>query len=86
MLACMSAYSSDQDLNVADATGTGVEVDVATNLLDGTVRLSVLWTDEIHLRPGCRIALNATHVALGQLAELQVVLRLPPGWGLVGMR
>ncbi|MFD8810279.1 hypothetical protein ACFV23_01930 [Streptomyces sp. NPDC059627] len=47
----MSAYSSDQDLNVSDATGTGVEVDVATNLLDGTVRLSLLWTDEIRLRP-----------------------------------
>ncbi|MER5517993.1 hypothetical protein [Streptomyces sp. NPDC002763] len=47
----MSAYSSDQDLNVTDATGAGVELDVATNLLNGTVRLSVLWTDEIHLRP-----------------------------------
>ncbi|MEV3910901.1 hypothetical protein [Streptomyces canus] len=47
----MSAYSSDQDLSVTDATGNGVEVDVATNLLNGTVRLSVLWTDEIYLRP-----------------------------------
>ncbi|MER6540642.1 hypothetical protein ABT215_44235 [Streptomyces sp900105755] len=47
----MSAYSSDQDLEVSDATGNGVEVDVATNLLNGTVRLSVLWTDEIYLRP-----------------------------------
>ncbi|WP_461081889.1 hypothetical protein [Streptomyces deserti] len=47
----MSAYSSNPDLNVTDATGNGVEVDVATNLLKGTVRLSVLWTDEIHLTP-----------------------------------
>ncbi|MEV5337639.1 hypothetical protein AB0K93_04030 [Streptomyces sp. NPDC052676] len=47
----MSAYSSDLDLKVTDATGNGVEVDVATNLLTGTVRLSVLWTQEIHLHP-----------------------------------
>ncbi|MFJ6115804.1 hypothetical protein [Streptomyces sp. NPDC092129] len=47
----MSAYSSDLDLNVSDTTGNGVEVDVATNLLNGTVRLSVLWTQEIHLHP-----------------------------------
>ncbi|MFF5759733.1 hypothetical protein ACFY7A_30405 [Streptomyces longwoodensis] len=47
----MSAYSSDQDLTVTDATGNGVEVDVATNLLNGTVRLSVLWTQEIYLHP-----------------------------------
>ncbi|MEV5078792.1 hypothetical protein AB0K74_08175 [Streptomyces sp. NPDC056159] len=47
----MSAYSSDLDLNVTDSTGNGVEVDVATNLLNGTVRLSVLWTQEIYLRP-----------------------------------
>ncbi|MEU0585750.1 hypothetical protein [Streptomyces sp. NPDC006132] len=47
----MSAYSSDLDLNVTDATGNGVEVDVATHLLNGTVRLSLLWTDEIHLHP-----------------------------------
>ncbi|MFC5911396.1 hypothetical protein [Streptacidiphilus monticola] len=47
----MSAYSSDQNLNVADVTGNGVEVDVATDLLDGTVRLSLLWADEIHLTP-----------------------------------
>ncbi|WP_330344843.1 hypothetical protein OHA09_17030 [Streptomyces longwoodensis] len=47
----MSAYSSDQDLKVTDATDNGVEVDVATNLLNGTVRLSVLWTQEIYLRP-----------------------------------
>lgn len=51
MLGGMSAYSSDLDLNVTDATGNGVEVDVATNLLNGTVRLSVLWTQEIYLRP-----------------------------------
>ncbi|AKN75110.1 hypothetical protein QR97_03670 [Streptomyces sp. PBH53] len=47
----MSAYSSDLDLKVTDATGTGVEVDVATNLLNGIVRLSVLWTQEIYLSP-----------------------------------
>ncbi|MFH9944626.1 hypothetical protein ACH4OT_35580 [Streptomyces murinus] len=47
----MSAYNSDLDLNVTDATGNGVEVDVATNLLNGTVRLSVLWTQEIYLHP-----------------------------------
>lgn len=51
MLTCVSAYSSDQDLNVTDATGSGAEVDVATHLLNGTVRLSVLWTDEICLHP-----------------------------------
>lgn len=51
MLNRMSAYSSDLDLNVSDATGNGVEVDVATNLLNGTVRLSVLWTQEIYLHP-----------------------------------
>ncbi|MFF9410917.1 hypothetical protein ACF1B0_36235 [Streptomyces anandii] len=47
----MSAYSSDLDLKVTDATGNGVEVDVATNSLNGTVRLSVLWTQEIYLHP-----------------------------------
>lgn len=51
MLGCVSAYSSDQDLSVMDVTGNGTEVDVATNLLNGTVRLSVLWTDEVHLCP-----------------------------------
>ncbi|MFC8090423.1 hypothetical protein [Streptomyces sp. NPDC057301] len=54
----MSAYSSDQNWNVTDVTGNDIEVDVATNLLDGTVRLSVLWTDEIHLNPD-----DAEHVA-----------------------
>jgi hypothetical protein len=62
MLGCMSAYSSDPDLNVTDATGNGVEVDVATNLLNGTVRLSVLWTQEIHLHPD-----DAERVALSLL-------------------
>ncbi|MFJ9633415.1 hypothetical protein ACIRU8_37535 [Streptomyces sp. NPDC101175] len=54
----MSAYSSAQDLNVSDATENGTEVDMTTNLLNGTVRLSVLWTDEIYLRPD-----NAERVA-----------------------
>ncbi|RZU34723.1 hypothetical protein EV284_4323 [Streptomyces sp. BK022] len=51
MLGGMSAYSSDLDLNVTDATGNGAEVDVATNLLNGTIRLSVLWTQEVYLHP-----------------------------------
>jgi hypothetical protein len=51
MLSHMSAYSSDLDLEVTDTTGNGVEVDVATNLLNGTARLSVLWTQEICLSP-----------------------------------
>ncbi|WP_043667473.1 hypothetical protein [Streptomyces xylophagus] len=45
----MSAYSSDQDLNVHDITGNGTELDVATNLLNGDIRLSILWTQEILL-------------------------------------
>ncbi|MEU8573697.1 hypothetical protein [Streptomyces asoensis] len=45
----MSAYSSDPDLNVQDVTGSDIEVDVATNLLNGDVRLSILWTQEILL-------------------------------------
>ncbi|MEV8313673.1 hypothetical protein AB0Q95_05820 [Streptomyces sp. NPDC059900] len=45
----MSAFSSDLELHVEDVTGNGVEVDVATNSLTGTVRLSVLWTQEIVL-------------------------------------
>ncbi|MFJ9162197.1 hypothetical protein ACIRPS_36075 [Streptomyces griseoviridis] len=47
----MSAYSSDQDLSVVDVTGNGSEVDVATNLLNGRVRLCILWTAEIYLCP-----------------------------------
>lgn len=47
----MSAFSSDLELDVQDVTGNGVEVDVATNLLSGTIRLSVLWTQEINLSP-----------------------------------
>lgn len=45
----MSAYGSDPDLNVQDVTGSGTEADVATNLLNGNVRLSILWTQEILL-------------------------------------
>ncbi|MER7932000.1 MULTISPECIES: hypothetical protein [unclassified Streptomyces] len=45
----MSAYSSDPDLNVYDVTGNGTEVDVATNLLDGDIRLSILWTQDVLL-------------------------------------
>ncbi|MGY1499614.1 hypothetical protein ACW4TU_24055 [Streptomyces sp. QTS52] len=46
----MSAFSSDFGLDtVRDAAGTGTEVDVAVHLLDGTVRLSILWTQEVLL-------------------------------------
>ncbi|MGW4881280.1 hypothetical protein ACWEPI_32535 [Streptomyces sp. NPDC004262] len=45
----MSAFSSDLDLSVYDVTGNGTEVDVATNLLNGDIRLSILWTQEILL-------------------------------------
>ncbi|MET8788135.1 hypothetical protein [Streptomyces sp. NPDC004589] len=51
MLADVSAYSSDQDLSVSDVTGNGVEVDVGTNLLNGRIRLSLLWTQGIYLTP-----------------------------------
>lgn len=78
MLRRVSAYSSDQDLNVTDTTGNGVEVDVATNLLDGTVRLSVLWTDEIYLQPADaeRVAQALSRAAMlgRQIAETR-----PPG-------
>lgn len=45
----MSAFRSDLDLEVYDLTGNGVQVDVATNALNGTVRLAVLFTQEILL-------------------------------------
>ncbi|CAM5713990.1 hypothetical protein [Streptomyces aurantiogriseus] len=45
----MSVYGSDPNLNVQDVTGNGTEVDVATNLLNGDIRLSILWTQEILL-------------------------------------
>jgi predicted hydrolase (HD superfamily) len=45
----MSVYGSDPDLNVQDVTGNGTEVDVATNLLNGDIRLSILWAQEILL-------------------------------------
>ncbi|MFE0672133.1 hypothetical protein [Streptomyces sp. NPDC058867] len=48
----MSAYASDPDLNVQDMTGNGTEVDVATNLLNGDIRLAILWTQEILLSAG----------------------------------
>ncbi|MGI5196303.1 hypothetical protein ACQEVY_22080 [Streptomyces sp. CA-288835] len=46
----MSAFSSDLGLSVQD-TGNGTELDVATNLLNGDIRLSILWTQEILLSP-----------------------------------
>jgi transcriptional regulator GlxA family with amidase domain len=48
----MSSFSSDFGLDtVRDVTGNGTEVDVATDLLTGDVRLSILWTQEILLSP-----------------------------------
>lgn len=47
----MSAYRSDPTLHVTDVTGNETEVDAAVNLLDGTVRLSVLYAQEILLSP-----------------------------------
>jgi hypothetical protein len=48
----VSAFSSDPGLDgVHDVTGSGAELDVATNLLNGLVRLSILWTDQILLSP-----------------------------------
>ncbi|MFH8451040.1 hypothetical protein ACH4CD_17550 [Streptomyces fungicidicus] len=46
----MSAFASDPGLDdIRDVAGHGTEVDVAVHLLDGTVRLSVLWAQEILL-------------------------------------
>ncbi|MEW2410658.1 hypothetical protein [Streptomyces griseoviridis] len=45
----MSAYGSDPELNVYDVTGNSTEGDVATNLLNGDIRLSILCTQEILL-------------------------------------
>ncbi|GGX47396.1 hypothetical protein [Streptomyces fructofermentans] len=47
----MGVYSSDLDLNVSDVTGNGREVEVGVNMVNGNVRLSILWTDEILLSP-----------------------------------
>lgn len=48
----MSAFGSDPALDdVRDVEDGQTEVDVATNLLTGTVRLSILWTQEIMLSP-----------------------------------
>ncbi|WP_405890721.1 hypothetical protein OG427_26775 [Streptomyces sp. NBC_00133] len=69
----MSAFSSDLDLDVQDVTGNGVEADVATNLLTGTVRLSVLWTQEILLSPD-----DAERVARSLLRAAEHVRRFGP--------
>ncbi|MBU8551936.1 hypothetical protein ACH5AJ_14045 [Streptomyces rochei] len=46
----MSAFASDLGLDgIRDAAGHDTEVDVAVHLHDGTVRLSILWTQEILL-------------------------------------
>jgi hypothetical protein len=47
----VSVYRSDGDLDVQDVTGTGAEADVALNLMTGSIRLSILWTQEIQLSP-----------------------------------
>lgn len=48
----MSAFGSDPALDdVRDVEDGQTEVDVATNVLTGTVRLSILWTQEIMLSP-----------------------------------
>ncbi|WP_024884487.1 hypothetical protein [Streptomyces sp. CNZ748] len=46
----MSAFASDPGLDdIRDAAGHDTEVDVAVHLHDGTVRLSIPWTQEILL-------------------------------------
>jgi hypothetical protein len=46
----MSAFASDPGLDeVRDTAGHDTEVDVAVHLHDGTVRLSIFWTQEILL-------------------------------------
>lgn len=46
----MSAFASDPGLDgIRDVAGHHTEVDVAVHLHDGTVRLSILWTEEILL-------------------------------------
>ncbi|MFF9799313.1 hypothetical protein ACF1G3_17960 [Streptomyces rochei] len=48
----MSAFASDPGLDdIRDAAGHDTEVDVAVHLHDGTVRLSLLWTQEFLLTP-----------------------------------
>ncbi|MET8131458.1 hypothetical protein ABZV24_05715 [Streptomyces sp. NPDC005251] len=69
----MSAFSSDLELDVYDVTGNGVQVDVATNTLTGTVRLSVLWTQEILLSAG-----DAERVAQSLLRAAEHSRRLGP--------
>ncbi|MGX9889830.1 hypothetical protein [Streptomyces sp. NPDC002276] len=64
----MSAYSSDPDLTVHDVTGNGTEVDVATNLLNGDIRLSILWTQEILLSADAADAADQVAAALRRAA------------------
>lgn len=46
----MSAFASDPGLDdIRDAAGHDTEIDVAVHLHDGTVRLSILWSQEILL-------------------------------------
>ncbi|WP_192341327.1 hypothetical protein [Streptomyces sp. VITNK9] len=46
----MSAFASDPGLDgIRAAAGHGTEVDVAVHLHNGTVRLSILWTQKILL-------------------------------------
>ncbi|MFD0308359.1 hypothetical protein [Streptomyces sp. NPDC127119] len=62
----MSAFSSNLDLHAEDVTGTGTEVDVAVNLLNGDIRLSILWTQEILLSAD---SADQVALALQQAAE-----------------
>ncbi|MFD7198958.1 hypothetical protein [Streptomyces sp. NPDC059893] len=72
----MSAFRSDLDLEVYDVTGNGVQVDVATNANDGTVRLAVLFTQEIYLS-----ADRAERVAQSLLAAAAHARRFEPKTG-----
>jgi hypothetical protein len=46
----MSAFASEPGLDdIRDAAGHDTVVDVAVHLHDGTVRLSIFWTQEILL-------------------------------------
>lgn len=69
----MSAFRSDLDLEVYDVTGNGVQVDVATNALNGTVRLAVLFTQEILLS-----ADDAERVAQSLLRAAEHARRFEP--------
>ncbi|MCX4408337.1 hypothetical protein OG840_43740 [Streptomyces sp. NBC_01764] len=75
----MSAFSSDPDLGVEDTTGNGTEVDVATNLLNGNIRLSILWTQEILLSADtAEQVADALRRAAAQSRSITAVPQAPP--------